>query len=72
MAGKNEYVYFIGLVIDRRTSSTIRTRTITRRTRMGKRMMMRMLQLVYISFQLIAIYFVGYLYSNEPYNVIFE
>ena len=72
MAGKNEYVYFIGLVIDRRTSSTIRTRTITRRTRMGRRMMMSMLQLVYISFQLIAIYFVGYLYSNEPYNVIFE
>ena len=51
-------IYFIGLVMDRRTSSTIRTRTITRRTRMGRRMMMRMLQLVYISFQLIAIYFV--------------
>ena len=55
MAGKNEYIYFIGLVMDRRTSSTIRTRTITRRTRMGRRMMMSMLQLVYISFQLIAI-----------------
>ena len=55
MAGKNEYIYFIGLVMDRRTSSTIRTRTITRRTRMGRRTVMRMLQLVYISFQLIAI-----------------
>ena len=71
MEGKNEYVYFIGLVIDRRTSSTIRTRTITRRIRMGRRMMMRMLQLVYISFQLIAIYFVGSFYSNEAYNMIY-
>ena len=64
------YIYFIGLVMDRRTSSTIRTRTITRRTRMGRRMVMRMLQLVYISFQLIAIYFVGSFYSNEAYNMI--
>ena len=70
MPGKNEYVYFLGLVIDRRTSSTIRTRTITRRTRMGRRMVMRMLQLVYISFQLIAIYFVGSFYSNEAYSMI--
>ena len=70
MAGKNEYIYFIGPVMDRRTSATIRTRTITRRTRMGRRMVMRMLQLVYISFQLIAIYFVGSFYSNEAYNMI--
>ena len=62
-------IYFIGLVMDRKTSSTIRTRTITRRTRMGRRMMMSMLQLVYISFQLIAIYFVGSFYSNEAYNM---
>ena len=71
MEGKNEYVYFIGRVIDRRTSSTIRTRTITQRIRMGRRMRMRMLQLVYISFQLIAIYFVGSFYSNEAYNMIY-